>query len=61
MFDPFDEVHINHIFRRLENDNNRLKTRESTKYEFKENFNIANMSKYAKTMASFANLDSCRI
>jgi hypothetical protein len=55
MFNPFDEIYIKHIFRRLESDNNRLKTRESTRYEFKENFNIANMSKYAKTMSSFAN------
>lgn len=55
MFNPFDKKHTDHIFRRMEDDNNRIFTRESTKYEFKENFNIANMAKYAKTMASFAN------
>lgn len=32
-----------------------LKHRESSKIEFKENFNWSNFAKYAKTMASFAN------
>lgn len=32
-----------------------LKSRESNTVEFKENFNASNTSKYAKTMAAFAN------
>lgn len=34
---------------------NRIVTRESKKIEFKESFNWSNKSKYAKTMAAFAN------
>ena len=32
-----------------------LKHRESSRIEFKENFNFNNMAKYSKTMAAFAN------
>ena len=34
-----------------------VKSRESSTLEFKENFNLGNFSKYAKTMAAFANKD----
>ena len=34
-----------------------LKRRESSTTEFKENFNLGNFPKYAKTMAAFANKD----
>ena len=33
----------------------RLKSRESTTVEFKENFNMSNLAKYAKTMAAYVN------
>lgn len=55
MFNPFSKTKISHIFRFRSKESMRIKTRESTKIEFKESFNWANKSIYAKTMAAFSN------
>lgn len=55
MFNPFSKIEINHIFRFRSKESMRIKTRESTKIEFKESFNWANKSMYAKTMVAFSN------
>lgn len=55
MFNPFSDAKIDHIFRFRSKESMRIKTRESTKIEFKENFDWRNRSRYAKTMAAFAN------
>lgn len=55
MFNPFSMTQVKHIFRFKSEESTRIITRESTKIEFKESFNWANRSKYAKTMAAFSN------
>lgn len=55
MFNPFSKTKINHIFRFRSKESMRIKTRESTEIEFKESFNWANKSMYAKTMVAFSN------
>lgn len=57
MNDPFESKHIDYILRLKNSTTLSLKTRESTRIEFKESFNWSNKSKYAKTMAAFANND----
>ena len=48
------EGRVREIIQTLTNEG-RLKSRESTTVEFKENFNMSNLAKYAKTMAAYAN------
>lgn len=43
-----------HLFK-INESNNRVTTRESKKIEFKQNFSMVALPKYAKTIASFAN------
>lgn len=56
-YDPFSISNLNKIFKLHKLIPNRLTSRESSQYEFKESFNWNNRSKYAKTMAAFANKD----
>lgn len=49
-----NEAYLKQILQNTD-DRGHLKNRESSSIEFKENFNLSNMSKYAKTMAAFAN------
>ena len=55
MDNPFSQNILASILRKKTSAPNQLKSRESNTIEFKESFNWANKSKYAKTMASFAN------
>lgn len=56
--DVFEEKNLSKIFKCLnEQQPYKLISRESTTLEFKESFNKQSLSKYAKTMAAFANRD----
>lgn len=54
---PFDLSNLNHLFESQSGHSGRMKRRESSTLEIKENFNLSNDSKalYGKTMAGFAN------
>jgi hypothetical protein len=52
---PFSQEKLNSIFTVSAKYPDRLNSRESSWLEFKENFNFGSLSKYAKTMAAFAN------
>ena len=52
---PFSPKMLENIFKRKNSQSNILRTRESNTVEFKENFNWGSKSKYAKTMAAYAN------
>jgi hypothetical protein len=53
--DPFSDKNLGLIFKFDSAKPDRVLSRESTSLEFKEAFNWSNNSKYAKTMAGFAN------
>lgn len=58
MDDVFAESKLNKIFKFYnEKEPYKIISRESCTLEFKENFNKSSLSKYAKTMAAFANRD----
>ncbi len=52
---PFSQEKLNSIFKVSAKFPDRLNSRESGWLEFKEKFNFGSLSKYAKTMAAFAN------
>lgn len=52
---PFSQENLNNIFKVSSKYPDRLNSRESGWLEFKEKFGFASLSKYAKTMAAFAN------
>jgi len=52
---PFSQEKLNSIFKVSSKYPDRLNSRESSCLEFKEKFNFGSVSKYAKTMAAFAN------
>lgn len=52
---PFTQEELNSIFKVSSKHPDRLNSRESGWLEFKEKFNFGSLSKYAKTMAAFAN------
>lgn len=52
---PFSQENLNSIFKVSTKYANRVNSRESSWLEFKERFGFASLSKYAKTMAAFAN------
>jgi len=53
--DPFSNKNLDIIFRLDVRYSNRIASRESSKLEFKENFNFGSLPKYARTMAAFSN------
>lgn len=57
MLNPFDTLELNNLFVRKKDNDKILLKRESNYIEFKENFNWNSKSKYAKTMAAYANRD----
>lgn len=52
---PFSQEHLNNIFKVSTKYPDLLNSRESGWLEFKEKFSLGSLSKYAKTMAAFAN------
>ena len=52
---PFSQENLNNIFKVSAKYPDRLNSRESSWLEFKEKFSFGSLSKYAKTMAAFAN------
>ena len=52
---PFSQENLNEIFKISQKDPNRVISRESSSLEFKESFGWANLSKYLKTSAAYAN------
>lgn len=52
---PFSQEILNDIFKVSSKYPDRLNSRESSWLEFKEKFGFGSLSKYAKTMAAFAN------
>jgi predicted HTH transcriptional regulator len=52
---PFDDEFLDEIFKFDPEHDDRLASRESSKLDFKESFNLGSADEYSRTMAAFAN------